>query len=400
MKRTVVGALLLSFCGILGSCRGDRHDAVSTPPPSASLKAKVETISQSAVGVSYEAVGTVRSKAVTAIRSKLVAHVVAVHAREGSVVKIGDPLVELDDREVAAQAQKAEGGLTEARNALEEVSRAVDAAASAQVAAAANKDLANATYERYKGLLDNNAVSRQMFDEAQARQRAAEAEAQRAGDMLRSTTARKGESKARIEQANAEVANSRVALSFTKITAPVNGIVRRKTVEVGDLVSPDATLFELENNEQYRLEASVDEAQFGRVHVGDQGVAVLDGLGAELPGAIGEIVPAADPASRTFVVKLDLPKDERLRSGMFGRLRLSFGQKEILTVPKSAIIERGQLVGVYALTGDNVARLRLIKTGKSYGDRIEVLSGLNAGESIVVENVAEVTDGRRIEGSN
>ena len=399
MRRNVFVLLVLS-AAMLTSCW--REKAAPSPGDEAPLvKARVESVSKRAINAPYEAVGTVKSKFATTVRSKLVAHVVAVHAHEGDVVKTGDLLAELDDREVAAQVQKAEGALAEARKAREEINSAVDAAASAQVAASANKDLADATYARYKGLLENSAVSRQMYDETEAKQRAAAAEALRVGDMFRSTSAKKGEVEARIEQAKAEVANSQVALGFTKITAPINGFVSMKHVDVGDLASPDAALFDIEDNEQYRLEAAVDEAQSGRVHAGDQAVAVLDALGgAELPGTVGEIVPTADSASRTFVVKLDLPKDQRLRSGMFGRLRLSIGEKEILAVPKSAVFERGQLAGVYVVAGDGVARLRLIKTGKQYDDLVEVLSGLNEGDRIVVDNVAEVADGCRIEGGN
>jgi len=399
MRRNVFVVLVLS-AAMLASCW--REKAAPSPGDEAPLvKARVESVSKRAINAPYEAVGTVKSKFATTVRSKLVAHVVAVHAHEGDVVKTGDLLAELDDREVAAQVQKAEGALAEARKAREEINSAVDAAASAQVAASANKDLADATYARYKGLLENSAVSRQMYDETEAKQRAAAAEALRVGDMFRSTSAKKGEVEARIEQAKAEVANSQVALGFTKITAPINGFVSMKHVDVGDLASPDAALFDIEDNEQYRLEAAVDEAQSGRVHAGDQAVAVLDALGgAELPGTVGEIVPTADSASRTFVVKLDLPKDQRLRSGMFGRLRLSIGEKEILAVPKSAVFERGQLAGVYVVAGDGVARLRLIKTGKQYDDLVEVLSGLNEGDRIVVDNVAEVADGCRIEGGN
>ena len=399
MRRNVFVLLVLS-AAMLTSCW--REKAAPSPGDEAPLvKARVESVSKRAINAPYEAVGTVKSKFATTVRSKLVAHVVAVHAHEGDVVKTGDLLAELDDREVAAQVQKAEGALAEARKAREEINSAVDAAASAQVAASANKDLADATYARYKGLLENSAVSRQMYDETEAKQRAAAAEALRVGDMFRSTSAKKGEVEARIEQAKAEVANSQVALGFTKITAPINGFVSMKHVDVGDLASPDAALFDIEDNEQYRLEAAVDEAQSGRVHAGDQAVAVLDALGgAELPGTVGEIVPTADSASRTFVVKLDLPKDQRLRSGMFGRLRLSIGEKEILAVPKSAVFERGQLAGVYVVAGDGVARLRLINAGKQYDDLVEVLSGLNEGDRIVVDNVAEVADGCRIEGGN
>ena len=398
--RTSVLVALVFLAAVLTSCW--REKAAPSPGDEAPLvKARVESVSKRAIDAPYEAVGTVKSKFATTVRSKLVAHVVAVHAHEGDVVKTGDLLAQLDDREVAAQVQKAEGALAEARKAREEINSAVDAAASAQVAASANKDLADATYARYKGLLENSAISRQMYDEAEAKQKAAAAEALRVGDMLRSASAKKGEVEARIEQAKAEVANSRVALGFTKIAAPMAGFVSMKNVDVGDLAAPDAALFDIEDNEQYRLEATVDEARFGGVHVGDQAVAVLDGLGgAVLPGTIGEIVPTADTTSRTFMVKLDLPKDHRLRSGMFGRLRLSIGEKEILAVRKSAVFERGQLVGVYVVASDGVVRLRLIKTGKQYDDLVEVLSGLNEGDRIVVDNVAEVTDGCRIEGGN
>ena len=278
---------------------------------------------------------------------------------------------------------------------------AIDAASSAKTAADANKDLAQATYDRYRGLFDSSAVSRQMLDEADAKRKSTDADALRAADMLRSIGARRGEAQARIEQATAEVANVRVGLGFAKIAAPMSGVVTKKNVDVGDLASPGAVLFEIEDDQQYRLEANVDENQLGGLHVGDKVLVILDALSAaELAGVVAEIVPAVDPVSRTFLVKVDLAKDNRLRSGVFGRLHFATAPIETLTVPTSAVFDRGQLLGVYVVEGENIARMRLIKTGRAYGDRVEALSGLDEGERIVVDNIAQVTDGCRIQGSN
>lgn len=400
MRRNAMAALMFLAAALLASCgRGSQ-----TPESSAAVaavKAAVAPVSKSAIEVPHEAVGTLKSKTVSAIRSKLTAHITAVHVREGDVVETGTILVDLDDREVAAQVDKAEAALSEARKALDETSMAIDAASSAKTAADANKDLAQATYDRYRGLFDSSAVSRQMLDEADAKRKSADADASRAADMLRSIEARRGEAQARIEQAAAEVANVRVGLGFAKIAAPMSGVVTKKNVDVGDLASPGAVLFEIEDNQQYRLEANVDENQLGGLHVGDKVQVILDALaGAELAGVVAEIVPAVDPVSRTFLVKVDLAKDNRLRSGVFGRLHFASAPTETLTVPKLAVFDRGQLLGVYVVGGDNIARMRLIKTGREYGDRVEVLSGLDEGERIVVDNVAQVTDGCRIQGSN
>jgi multidrug efflux pump subunit AcrA (membrane-fusion protein) len=110
-----------------------------------------------------------------------------------------------------------------------------------------------------------------------------------------------------------------------------------------------------------------------------------------------EIAPAADPASRSYTVKIDLPPSPPMRSGLFGSARFIVGRKDVLTVPDKSIVRRGQLTGVYAVDGEGVARLRLIKTGKGYGDRMEVLSGLTDGERIVIDGVGNVTDGGRLQ---
>jgi RND family efflux transporter MFP subunit len=120
----------------------------------------------------------------------------------------------------------------------------------------------------------------------------------------------------------------------------------------------------------------------------------LDAVGGgPLDGVVAELVPSADPSSRTFIVKIDLPPTAGIKSGMFGRASFSAGQRETLCVPSAAVFERGQLAGVYVVGGDSIAQLRLVTVGKCRGERTEILGGLDPGERIVVDGVDRVTDG-------
>ncbi|MBI3990393.1 MAG: hypothetical protein HY347_12360 [candidate division NC10 bacterium] len=115
------------------------------------------------------------------------------------------------------------------------------------------------------------------------------------------------------------------------------------------------------------------------------------------PGPLVEIVPAADPVSRTFTAKIALPALPGLRSGLFGKALFVAGQRQGMVVPRQAVVERGQLVGVFVLEEGKIARLRLVKMGKTFGDRVEILSGLAAGERIVVEGAQGLSDGSPVE---
>ena len=399
LTRIVAGSCVVLTLIAAGCGKRDAGDNASRSHGPA-ISATLETVSKNAIAVPYEAVGTVRSRTVSTIESRIVGQVTAVHVKEGDTVEPGTLLVEVDDRETVTQTQKAESGLTEAHKALTEAEKAVTAAREAQTAAEASRALADATFQRIKNLADSQAASRQALDEAEAKQKAAAAQAAQAGEILKSYQAKKEEAAARIEQAKAGAANAQVFLSYTKIISPITGVVTMKKVDVGDLAAPGAPLLEIEDTGQYRLEATVDEGQVGRLHGGDPAPVVIDALGgAEIAGTVAEIVPAADPASRTFTVKVDLPPTESLRSGMFGRARFAAGQRQVLTVPATAVVDRGQLTGVYVVDAENTVRLRLIKTGKQFGGRVEVLSGLNEGEIVVVDNLDRVSDGVRIERS-
>jgi len=335
------------------------------------------------------------------LSSKMVGNVVALHAREGDRVKAGQVLVEIDDRDVQAQVRRAEAGLREAEQALEEVERGIQAAESAVAAAEANRDFATSTYERFKALLERRSVSRQEFDEVEAKYKAAAADAARSADLRESVKAKRNQVLARIDQAQAELAAVQVNLGYAQVSAPYAGVITEKRAEVGTLAAPGVPLLTLEVATGYRLEVAVEESRVGEVHVGDPVRVFIQAAGtAELPGRVGEIVPILDPGSRSYTVKIDLQPEKAtaglLRSGLYGKARFAFGQRQVLLVPRDAVVTRGQLVGVFAVDADNAAHLRLIKTGRDYGDRVEVLAGLDPGDRIAVSRGEALSDGGKV----
>jgi len=399
MRVKVRMVIVLTVLLILVGCGGEaeRHDRGAESAVSVSVT--VEKVKAEEVMSGYQAVGTVYAKVGSTLSSKVVGNVIAVHVREGDRVRSGELLVEIDSREADARVHQAEAGRVEAESALVEVESAILAARSGVDAAEADARLAKSTYERFQELLKRKSVSRQEFEEVEARHKGAQAQVLRAKEMLASTTAKRAQVMARISQAEANLENAKLYQDYASIHAPINGIVTRKTVDVGQLATPGVLLITVEDSSNYRLEAAVDESQMQYVQLGRTVSVWIDALGREFEGKVGEIVPAADSLSRSFTVKIDLPAEPGLRSGLYGKAAFSTYERQVLTAPASALIEKGQLVGVFVVDSERRARFRLVKTGGQLGDRVEVLSGLKDGDEVVIDPGYEVREGVKLEFS-
>jgi len=394
-KFTILAAIGL-LATTVASCGKNQEVAAEKPP--VVKGARVERVSMSPVEDYYEATGTVRSKTTTVLSSKIMGTVISLRAREGDKVSADQALIEIDNRDASAQLQKADAGLRQAQEGLAEVEQAIKAAKSAQDAAEANKRLADSTYSRYQALFERRSVSPQEFDEAKARREMAEAEARRAADTLNVLAAKRRQALAQIDQVKAEVANAQVFVGYARITSPISGVVVAKHTEVGSTATPGTPLLTIEDGSRYRLVVAVEESQLGKIGMGQRARLRIDALGADdLEGAVSEITPAADPMSRSYTVKIDLPARQDLRSGLYGVARFMSGQRQAILIPRKSVTRRGQLAVVFVVDDAGVARLRLIQTGKTYGENVEALSGLNDGERVVVDGAADVKDGVRIQ---
>ena len=405
MKKTV-SLLLLGVLAIAVSACGKKEEA--TPPEKilAVKGVREETLKPSTRADFYEAVGTVRSRTTSVLSSRVMGNVLALHVQEGDSVKAGQLLIEIDDRPLQIQLRKAQAVLREIQDRMDEVERDIQAAESSKAAAEAEQNLSLTTYHRYKTLLEKKSVSQQEFDQAEARYRARTADLGRTRAQIQSYLAHREQTLAKMEQAKAEITQAELSVSYARIQSPISGVVAAKQTEVGVLATPGASLLTIEDNARYRLEAVVEEAMIGKIRPGQSVGVSIEALGLmEWGGKVVEISPVSDPGSRSLIVKIDLVLKETkghrqalLRSGLFGKARFLSGERTILSIPVKAILLRGQLQGVYVVDATNIARLRLIQTGKSYGDRVEVLSGLREGERILVEGLERVQDGSRIEG--
>ncbi len=332
-------AISMAWCAVLliAACGHEGDRKASPPLPTATVK--VEEARPDPATSAEDAPGTIRPVRSAILAAKVTGAVTEIDADPGRVVKREEVLARIDDREIRAR-------LDSARATLEQ---------------------ASTDFTRYEKLHGERVVTAQEFEAARSRLRSAQA----------------------------AVDETTSLLGYCSITAPFDGVVTRRFVQRGDLATPGRAIAEVEDPGALRLEAQVPESLMGRVRIGDTIAIAVDAARVTVPGKVGEIAPASDPASRTTLVKIDLPSNPALRSGMFGRARIPTDAAPSLRVPEAAVLARGQLDLVYVVR-DGVAQLRIVRTGRREGGRVEILSGLDASEAVVVEGASALADGQAV----
>lgn len=378
--------IILAIAFVLMGCGDKIEPGTAGHKPSKSVAAAVDTAHLSQQPFIYEAVGTVVPRTASTLSSKLMGTVQAINVREGDRVKSGDLLVVLDQRQVTAGLEQAQAGLAEAL-------KAEASAESARKAAKAGATLAKSTYERYQKLIKENSASQQEFEEVESRHRQAQAALAQTESMLAAASSR-------VESARAAMESASVNKKDAKILSPYDGTITAKMVDVGDLASPGTPFLTIEKEDAFCADLVLPESHIQAVKIDDEVKVSIPALGnAVLTGTVGRIVPAADIKSRSFLVKVALPDNDQLRSGLFARVAIPVGEAGMLMLPSSAVVNQGQLTGVYVLDKEKIAHFRLIRTGKHYGDAVEVLSGISQGDRYVITPPPNLNDGDKVEVS-
>jgi RND family efflux transporter MFP subunit len=301
---------------------------------------RVQTVEAKKHVATEQTVGTVRARLQARLEAKIPGRIDRMQAELGQAVKAGDLLVHLDAQEIRAKLDQA----------------------------LAVQQQAESDLKRYKSLLETSSATQAEFDAVQARARVAAGAVKEAETML----------------------------SYADVVAPFDGVVTRKLADVGDLAAPGKPLLDLEDPSHLRFETDIPEAVIGGVSLGATMPVRVPNVAGDLPAQVSEIAPTADPNSRTFRVKLDLPAAPGLRAGQFGRVAVPLEETLALRVPATALVQRGQLQMVFVVA-DKHAVMRLVKAGKRVGDEIEIASGLSPGEVVVTENAAALVDGQPAE---
>lgn len=369
MNRVFPSLLVVSSLAVLGACSGGERQPPAAAPQ-VLRNVSVIDVQKRNIPDLLEAVGTVRAVQTSTLAAQMMGNITQIRVHEGDRVHLGQVLATIDESQPRAALDRAMAAQSASRQQL--------AASETDLA------LAESTLKRFQILYERKSVSPQEFDEVKARRDAA--------------LARRDMARADLAQANAALAQGQTMLSYTSIRAPFDGVVTEKKIDSGVLASPGMPLFTVEDVRRYRLEASVNETDLAYVRIGQSVPVLVDALGdAELKGKIVEVVPAADPGSRSFLVKLELLPDTRLRSGLFGHAEFTRGQRESMLVPRTAIVDRGQLQAVFVLDQNQVAALHYVTLGKPVKDQIEILAGLQPGDRLVAQPGSEELDGKQIE---
>jgi RND family efflux transporter MFP subunit len=237
-------------------------------------------------------------------------------------------------------------------------------------AAEATHEQALRDEKRHDNLLKSNATSRQAFEKIATAARTSEAELHRAAEALNEVQA---------------------TLEWATVRAPMDGTVIDKQVDVGDLVRPGQVLVTLFDPQRMQLVATVRESLTRRLEVGQSIGVEIEGINQQCTGIISEIVPEAQVASRAFEVKVTGPYPAGVYTGMFGRILIPLDAEPVLVLPRQAVRSVGQLELVDAVKEGRSSR-RTVRTGRVFSDDVEVLSGLQEGEQVVI--AAEIADSR------
>jgi len=359
---------IVAALAILAGCSRQAQPLAAAPE----IIRNVQTIAvqRATVPDLLEVVGTVRAVQTSQVASQAMGNILEIHAQEGDRVRRGQVLALIDDAQPRASMERATAASSAARQDI--------------LAADSDLALAQSTLKRYQTLYERKSVSPQEFDEVKAKYQAA--------------LARRDMAQAGQEQARASLSQAHTGLEYTRIRAPFDGVITEKKMDTGAFASPGIPIFTIEDVRRYRLEATLNESDLLYVRMGQHVPLTIDALGdEEIQGTVAQIVPAVDAASRSFIVKIDLPGTSRLRSGLFARAQFARGERQSLLLPETAVVQRGQLQGIYVVDANKIASLRYVTLGKPRNGNIEVLAGLQDGERVVIKPGDLDLGGKRIE---
>jgi RND family efflux transporter MFP subunit len=335
---------ILSACVLLATVwMGCASDDKSDEPSKSSTVHQVRVVSAQASTRANEVSipGQVSARNRAEIAARVQARVEKLNVGIGSIVSRGDLIAVLDSRDLTAQLQQAES----------------------------INDQVALEYSRYQSLIESGAVTKQEVD---------------------AVTARKG-----VAEANHSLAKA--MLSYAAITSPFDGVVTERLTDVGDMASPGRTLFVIEQSDRIYFDVSIPERLRNKIAIGDTVMVSLGGAGGTLWGTVAELSPNADPVSRSQKLRVLLPQGNDVRPGQYGQLILSQSDNATFMIPSQAVHLRGQLELVYVVGDGNRASLRLIRSGKSTGNMVEVLSGISESDQIIIEAPNSLTEGDSIE---
>ena len=287
------------------------------------------------------AAGALSSKNSSVLSGKVMGRVVALNVHEGDQVAAGRLLMKIDSGEITAQAIQAQAAYNNAK----------------------------LQYDRIKSLYDATASTQMEMDQATLG----------------------------LETAQAGLRAAKAMESYTNITAPIAGQIVEKRINLGEMAMPGQPLIKIEDNRNLRLEVTVREQDILQIRPGAAVKVQIDAMpGKDIAGRVSQVVPASDIRTHSFIVKIDIPADKGLITGMYGKAFFTLGRHEAIVVPKTTVVEMSGITGVYILSGGETALFQMVQSGEAIGNDLEVVSGLKKGDKVVADQKGGRLEGKKV----
>ena len=372
-KRNLYPSLLIIILAGLNACSGgnEKKDEANLSAGRASPKAlpaarrqgeKPVTVELSTVSSGGQpailASGEVEAVQTANISTRVMGRITNIFVKTGDRVNKGQLLASVWDEDIKAKRAQADAMITEAEAAY----------------ATAQKD-----YDRFNNLYKQQSATAKELDNVALQYNSA---------------------KARVAAAKQMRSEVNANLSYSSLTAPFSGVVTQKLAEVGSIANPGMAILTIEQNETFQVSASIAESDISKIHLGDVADIQIKSTGKLFEGKIIQINPSSQFTGGQYIIKISIPGTVKkdIYAGMFAGVSIPVKdtrqvKDDVVLVPLSAIINRDELNGIYTVSADNTALLRWIRLGKTYGDKVEVISGLSKDEKFIRSSESKLYNG-------
>lgn len=338
------------------SCKSDEKTTIEDT--SSVIAVKVNQVAAEQLTPFLSVSGKIQAETSADLSTRMMGYVTKVHVNVGDKVNKGQLLVSINNADLQAKRAQSNAGITEAKAAFIN----------------AEKD-----YNRFKNLFADNSASQKELDDMSARYEMA---------------------KARLEAANQMKNEVNAQFAYSNISAPFSGVITSKTIEPGDMANPGMPLMSIEVPGDFEVVAMVPETEISQIKNGIEVDVQIASIDKTVKGKVSEVSTSAKHTGGQYLVKIALEDNHTaLLSGMFATVQFPVersSERTMVLIPTEAIITNGQLSGVYTVSQSNTAILRWLRLGRTFGNQVEVLSGLGAEESYIVTSEGKLFNGAKI----
>lgn len=352
--------IFLSAFAVLASCSSDKNEIKDNAKPiEVKLSNSATTDALGYAGAS----GKLVAKNSVNVSTRMMGYITSLRADVGDFVSAGQGLVSINNTDIQAKGGQANAQIAQAQ---------------------ANFNIAQKDFQRFQNLYNNQSASQKELDDMRARYEMAKANLDGARMMK--------------NEVNSQY-------RYTNITAPISGVITAKYANQGDLANPGMPILTIESSGNLQAQVLVSEQDITLIKSGMPVKVLMKSTNNEVTGTVAEISRSATNTGGQYLVKINVPQSRDYLPGMFVNVVFPFKRsgsvnqdfQESVTVPKSALVENGQLTGIYTVSSANTAMLRWIKTGKTLGDQVEILSGLNSKEPYIVSANGKLFNGAKVQ---